>query len=302
MAAMAVAPPHLPVPVPPHGPVAPPDPVLAAAGDIACDTATPQFNATYGAGDVCQMRSTSDLLLAIHPAAVATLGDNQYENASLREFDASFDPTWGRLKPEIHPAIGNHEIETDPKASGYYQYFGAAAGDPTKGYYSYDLGTWHVVVLNSNCVAVGGCGPGSPEEQWLRADLATHPDLCTLAYWHHPRWTSGEHGNNPLYDTFWRDLYGAGVDVVLNGHDHDYERFAPQDPSGRLDKARGIREFVSGTGGSHFESLAIRQPNSEALSQTFGVLALTLHPSGYDWRFVPEPGKTFTDSGTAACH
>ena len=248
------------------------------------------------------MRSTSDLLLAIHPAAVATLGDNQYENASLTEFDASFDPTWGRLKPEIHPAIGNHEIETDPKASGYYRYFGAAAGDPTKGWYSYDLGTWHVIVLNSNCAAVGGCGPGSPEEQWLSADLAAHPNPCTLAYWHHPRWTSGEHGNNPLYDTFWRDLYGAGVDVVLNGHDHDYERFAPQDPSGRLDTAHGIREFVSGTGGAHLESLAVRQPNSEALSQTFGVLALTLHPSGYDWRFVPQAGKTFTDSGRAACH
>jgi hypothetical protein len=308
MSAMALTGPDLPVPVTVPGAtvasVPSADPVLAAAGDIACPTTAPQFHAAMlgGVGGICQMRSTSDLLLALHPTAVATLGDNQYDNATLAQFNASFDPTWGRLKAETHPAIGNHEVETDRKATGYFQYFGAAAGDPTKGWYSYDLGTWHVIVLNSNCLLIGGCGPGSPEEQWLSSDLAAHPNLCTLAYWHHPRWTSGEHGNNPILDTIWQDLYGAGVDVVLNGHDHDYERFAPQDPWGRLDTARGVREFVSGTGGSRFETLATRQPNSEALSQTFGVLALTLHPGSYDWRFVPQPGKTFTDSGTTACH
>jgi hypothetical protein len=205
-----------PVGVPPTAPPAVGDPVLTAAGDIACPTTDPAFNATYGSGEVCQMRATSDLLLGIHPDAVATLGDNHYDDASLAQFDASFDPTWGRLRNDIHPAIGNHEIETDPTAKGYYQYFGAAAGDPTKGWYSYDLGTWHVVVLNGNCAAVGGCGPGSPEEQWLTADLAAHPAACTLAYWHQPRWSSGEHGNEPLYGPFWQDLYDAGVDVVLN--------------------------------------------------------------------------------------
>jgi len=287
------------------GPVVPPlvqDPVLAAAGDIACDASWPEFNATNGTGNVCQMRSTSDLLLNLRPTAVAALGDNQYNNASLASFSASFDPTWGRVKAEIHPAIGNHEIEQDQKATGYFQYFGPAAGDPKTGYYSYDLGSWHVVVLNGNCVDVGGCDPGSPQEQWLNADLAAHPTLCTMAYWHQPRWSSGEHSNNPLYGTIWQDLYRAGVDVVLNGHDHDYERFAPQDPAGNLDIAHGIREFVSGTGGARFESLGIRQPNSEVLSQTFGVTAFTLHPTGYDWQFIPQAGKTFTDTGTTYCH
>jgi hypothetical protein len=300
--ALAAPDPTAPVVVPPSAPAPAADPVLAAAGDIACPTTTPGFNGSYGSGDVCRMRATSDLLLDIHPDVVATLGDNQYDDASLAQFDASFDPTWGRLKPEIHPAIGNHEIEVDPGAAGYYQYFGAAAGEPTKGWYSYDVGGWHVVVLNGNCLAVGGCDAASPEMQWLAADLAAHPTLCTLAYWHQPRWSSGEHGNEPLYDTFWQELYDAGVDVVLNGHDHDYERFAPQDPAGRLDTARGIREFVSGTGGARFEALGVRQPNSEVLSQTFGVLALTLHPGGYDWNFVPELGKTFADSGSASCH
>jgi hypothetical protein len=233
---------------------------------------------------------------------VATLGDNQYENASLASFAASFDPTWGRLKPEIHPSIGNHEIEQDQSATGYFQYFGPAAGDPTTAYYSYDLGAWHIVVLNGNCAQVGGCDPGSPQERWLSADLAAHPTLCTLAYWHQPRWSSGEHSNNPLYDTIWQDLYRAGVDVVLNGHDHDYERFAPQDPAGNLDIAHGIREFVSGTGGARFESLGIRQPNSEVLSQTFGVTAFTLHPTSYHWQFIPQAGQTFSDTGATYCH
>jgi hypothetical protein len=153
----------------------PGDPVLAAAGDIACDSTVPEFHATLGSGSSCQMRATSDLLLAMHPDVVATLGDNQYSNASLTEFESSFDPTWGRLKAQIHPAIGNHEIETDPTGSGYFDYFGAAAGDPTKGYYSYNLGAWHVVVLNGNCALVGGCGGGSAQEQWLSQDLAAQP-------------------------------------------------------------------------------------------------------------------------------
>ena len=196
---------------------------------------------------------------------------------------------------------GNHEYLTRA-ANGYFSYFGAAAGDPATGYYSFDVGAWHVVALNSNCSAVGGCASGSPQERWLRADLAAHPAACTLAYWHHPRFSSGEHGNEPAYDAFWRDLYAAGADVVLNGHDHDYERFAPQDPSGGSDLARGVREFVVGTGGKNHYRFLTLQPNSQVRdATTFGVLELTLHRTSYDWRFLPEPGKTFTDSGSAVC-
>ena len=166
------------------------DPVLGAAGDIACRFTDPAFHATLGAAGVCQMRATSNELLALHPSAIATLGDNQYDDASLAVFKASFDPTWGRVKAQIHPAEGNHEVQKDPKAGGYFGYFGAAAGNPGLGYYSYNIGTWHIVVLNSNCALIGGCGPGSPEEHWLSQDLFQHKTSCTLAYWHHPRWSS----------------------------------------------------------------------------------------------------------------
>jgi len=272
------------------------DPVLAAAGDIACP---PGSAATAKA---CNQKATSDLLVAMQPTAVATLGDNQYDSGTLTQFNGAFDPTWGRVKPLIRPAIGNHEIKSDPKATGYYSYFGAAAGDKTKGYYSYDVGTWHVVVLNGNCGSGGGCAAGSIQEQWLRADLAAHPTVCTLAYWHQPRWSSGNHGSDTKYDAFWKALYAGGADVVLNGHDHDYERFAPMTPAGARDDARGIREFVVGTGGAHYESWSTVKPNSLVRSQTFGVLKMTLGAGSYDWQFVPVAGKTFTDKGTGYCH
>jgi hypothetical protein len=197
--------------------------------------------------------------------------------------------------------VGNHEYNTSG-ASGYYSYFGAAAGDPSKGYYSYDLGGWHFVVLNSNCGVVS-CASGSPQEVWLRNDLAAHAAACTLAYWHHPRFSSGQHGNNTSSSVFWQDLYNANADVVLNGHDHLYERFGPQNPSAGFDSARGIREFIVGTGGRNSYSFTSVQPNSEVRqSGTFGVLKLTLHANGYEWQFVPEAGKTFTDTGSANCH
>ena len=202
-------------------------------------------------------------------------------------------------------APGNHDYGT-PGAAGYFHYFGAAAGDPEKGYYSYDLGAWHIIVLNSNCAKVGGCQPGSPQEQWLRADLAAHPAACTLAYWHHPLFTSGTHTRDSdlkQMRAFWQDLYETGADVVINGHDHDYERFAPQDPNGLRDAKRGIREFVAGTGGKDLGRFVTRLPNSKVRSQTaFGVLKLTLHPTSYEWEFVPVHGQTFTDSGHASCH
>jgi len=185
------------------------------------------------------------------------------------------------------------------------RYFGAAAGEPKKGYYSYDLGEWHIIVLNSECADVGGCNAGSAEELWLRQDLKAHPAACTLAYWHKPLFSSGAaHGDDPEVKPLWDALYAANADVVIGGHDHHYERFAPQDPSGNPDPQRGIREFVVGTGGKNsHRRLASPERNSEVRqADTFGVLKLTLHPTSYDWEFVPETGKTFTDSGSGTCH
>ena len=275
-----------------------PDPVIAAAGDIACDSA-----AAPGGGS-CQQQATSDLLLSLKPAAVLTLGDEQYEDGALAKFQSFYDPAWGRLKPITHPAPGNHEYGTSG-ATGYFSYFGAAAGPPGRGYYSYDIGTWHLISLNSNCGDAGGCNAGSPQETWLKADLAAHASHCTLAYWHHPHFSSGPHGNDDGGGTgaFWSDLYSAGADIVLSGHDHDYERFARQTPTGTPDPARGIREFVVGTGGRSHYSFKTPQPNSEVRnSDTFGVLLLTLHRGSYDWRFAPVAGKTFTDAGSGGCH
>jgi hypothetical protein len=231
------------------------------------------------------------------------LGDNQYPNGELSKYLQSYDPTWGREKPSTYPTPGNHEYNT-PGATGYYSYFGALAGDPSKGYYSYDIGSWHIIALNSNCSAIGGCGNNSPQEVWLESDLAAHTNSCTLAYWHHPRFSSGtNHGSNATYDAFWQDLYAAGADVVLAGHEHNYERFAPMNPSGSLDTTNGIREFVVGSGGkSHYGFGAPLSTSEVRNGDTFGVLQLTLHSNSYDWIFVAEAGKTFTDSGTSQCH
>ncbi|MEA2692691.1 MAG: hypothetical protein QOJ16_2078 [Acidobacteriota bacterium] len=276
---------------------------VAAAGDIACDPADPAYNGGDGTATACRMKATSDLLVGGGWSGVLLLGDNQYEDGALARYQASYDPTWGRVKALTWPAPGNHEYGT-AGAAGYFSYFGAAAGDPARGYYSFDLGAWHLVVLNSNCAAIGGCGPGSTQEQWLAADLAAHPGRCTLAYWHHPRFSSGQHGSDPAYQTFWEDLYAAGADVVLSGHDHIYERFLPQDPAGNADPGRGLRQFVVGTGGRNQTPFAILRPNSAARSSgVFGVLALTLYPNGYDWRFVPAAGSgAFADAGTGLCH
>ena len=278
------------------------DPVVAAAGDIACDPADADFNGGAGTATRCRQRATSDLLVGAGYDAVLLLGDNQYENGGLAKYQTSFAPTWGRLGPLLRPAPGNHEYLT-PGASGYFDYFGAAAGERSRGYYSYDLGTWHVIVLNSNCADVGGCGPGSLQLQWLMDDLAAHPRACTLAYWHQPRFSSGQHGDDPAYDAFWQALYQAGADLVLAGHDHDYERFAPQDPSGQADAAYGIREIVVGTGGRETRPFATVRPNSEVRNaQDLGVLWLRLRSDGYDWQFLPAAGGTFTDAGSAGCH
>ena len=269
----------------------PADPVLVGAGDIAsCD-------------DLRGAEATAKLIEKI-PGTVFAVGDLAYPDGSDAQFAKCYGPTWGRFKDRTRPAPGNHEYHNSG-ASAYARYFGRAAGDPKGGYYSYDLGAWHIIVLNSECSEVGGCGPSSPQGQWLREDLAKHSVTCTLAYFHKPLFSSGaKHGNDPDMKPLWDLLYHGGTDVVINGHDHDYERFAPQDPDGRADPEHGIREFVVGSGGKNsHRSFGIPKPNSEARNaDTFGVLQLTLHPTSYEWKFVPEEGKTFTDSGSGKCH
>ena len=275
-------------------------PTIAAAGDIACDPKSAAFDDGEGDGLECRQKATSDLLVAGY-AGVLALGDLQYEDGSHGSFLDSYDPAWGRVKAITAPVPGNHEYES-PHASGYYGYFGTAAGDPAKGYYSFDLGRWHLIALNSNCSEVGGCGQGSAQETWLRDDLAANRARCTLAYWHHPRFSSGTNGSDRRYRAFWRALYEADADVVLTGHDHDYERFAPQDPHGARDHARGIRQFVVGTGGRGLRSFPHVEPNSEVRdASSLGVLELTLGAGAYAWRFRPAVGS-FVDAGSDACH
>jgi len=261
-----------------------PDPVLVGSGDIAhCKSE----------GDEITASMLDDI-----PGTIFTTGDNVYPDGAPEEFANCYDPTWGRHKERTYPSPGNHDYHTE-NAAGYFEYFGPRAGEPGKGYYSYDLGTWHVIVLNSNLSVKAG----SPQDQWLREDLAAHPVACTVAYWHHPRFSSGTvHGSNNSMQPLWEALYEYGADVVLVGHEHNYERFAPQDPQGIADPARGIRQFVIGSGGrSHYE-FAPPIANSEVRnSNASGLLKLTLHSNSYSWEFIPEPGKIFTDSGNSPC-
>jgi hypothetical protein len=264
-------------------------PTLLAAGDIAF-CGQPYDEAT-GA------------LIKTVPGTVAALGDLAYETGTAAEFAACYQPSWGAFKDRTRPAVGNHEFESDAAASGYFGYWGGRAGNPAQGWYSYDLGGWHVIVLNSNCGFVGGCGAGSPQESWLRADLAAHPATCTVAYWHHPRFSGGQVTNEVDMQQFWQDLYDANADLVLNGHAHNYQRFAPQTATGVPDPARGIREFVVGTGGNPTLHPVAPIANTEVINNnTWGVLKLTLRNSGYDWQFLRAAGGTFTDSGSQACH
>jgi hypothetical protein len=265
------------------------DPILVAVGDIASCSSD---------GD----EATAALLDGLS-GTIATLGDHAYRSGTPQEFADCYDPSWGRHKDRTRPAPGNHDYETSG-AAGYFDYFGAAAGEPGKGYYSYDLGTWHIVVLNSNCSQVGGCGEGTPQEQWLREDLAAHPATCTLAYWHHPLFSSGmEHGGNESMQPVWQALYDAGADVVLAGHEHNYERFAPQDATGATDLDRGIRQFVVGTGGKSLYEFGEALPASEVRNaDAMGVLMLRLYATGYEWEFVPIAGALFEDTATWPCH
>ena len=257
-----------------------------------------------GAGDIASGgngdEATATLLDGI-PGTVFTIGDSTYPDGAPGEYTAYYEPTWGRHKSRTIPVIGNHEYNTG-SPQGYFDYFGAAAGDPAKGYYSTDVGTWHVIVLNSNCSIVS-CAAGSAQEQWLRADMAANPALCTVALYHHPRYSSGSsHGNSTTLVPIWNALYDGNVDVVLNGHDHDYERFARQNANGVADNVRGIQEFVVGTGGVGTSGFGSIVANSQVRATVLGVLQLTLKPAGYDFRFVPVAGQTFTDAGSGTCH
>jgi hypothetical protein len=267
-----------------------------------------------GAGDIASCRDLSGAeatakLIEKIPGEVFAVGDLAYEKGTAAEFADCYDKTWGRFKSRTHPAPGNHEFYGSKDGSPYFRYWGARAGLPEKGYYSFDLGVWHVIALNTNCAApgLGGCGAGSPQDLWLQQDLAAHANSCVVAFGHHALYSSGilkKHAIHPELRQLWQDLYRAHADLVLNGHEHSYERFAPQDPDANLDRENGIREIVVGTGGRSNDPLGFPIANSEVRNATsFGVLKLTLWPGKYSWEFVPVDAKNgFHDSGRGTCH
>jgi hypothetical protein len=291
--------------------------VIAAAGDIACDPAYPTFNAGQGTLTGCHEKATSDAVLKIDPKAVLAVGDIQYVHGTASNYAASYDPTWGRFKSITYPAIGNHEGGEGGKNTTYFDYFGARAGARDAGYYSFDIGAWHMIALNSNCGEYSfngshaGCEAGSTQEVWLKQDLAAHTNKCILAYFHVPRFSSGadhhsDASTDNTLDVLWQDLYAGGVDVVLNGHAHEYERFAPLRPDGSVDDAKGVREFIVGTGGDN-DNNSFGKPISGSVvrdNTSFGVLKMTLLATSYEWQFVNDgsPGATNNDQGAAACH
>jgi acid phosphatase type 7 len=267
---------------------------LVGAGDIAW------------CGNLLGAKATARLIEKI-PGTVFAAGDLAYDKGTYEEFENCYQPTWGKFRQRTKPSPGNHEYNGSD-ASGYFRYWGAQAGEPSKGYYSFELGAWHIIALNTNCQvkALGGCGEGSPEEVWLREDLAAHTNSCILAFGHHALFSSGisaVHSRHTELRPLWRDMYAAHADLILAGHEHSYERFAPQDPDGQADLEQGIRQITVGTGGRSHTFLGFPQPNSEVRNaDTFGVLKLTLSPGKYKWEFVPEAGGKFRDSGDGACH
>ncbi len=277
----------------PTVPVTPqPDPVILAAGDIAkCGSISP----APGNGAFI----TSNMLLA-DGGNIFTLGDNSNDAGSLADYQNCFGPTWGRLMDRLHITMGNHDIGN--AGQDFFTYFSGMTGD--WGHYSLNLGSWHIIVLNAECGIGGqGCEPGSIQETWLRQDLATNTQKCVLAMWHQPLFTSGTQSPYPGMETFWQDLYAYGADVILNGHNHNYERFDPQNPDAGADP-NGIREFVVGTGGASLDSSSLPLAANQVVrsAAAYGYLRLTLHTDGYDWQFVAQPGSSFTDSGSATCH
>jgi hypothetical protein len=277
-----------------------------AAGDIACDPADPKFNAGKGTSTACRQQDTANLLGEAD--LILPLGDNQYECGGLAAYVASFDLSWGAFKARMRPAIGNHEhltsgnpqpfgtnCDATVSAAGYFAYFGSAA---PANVYSFDAGAWHFATVDSSCVPANCAAQAS----WLSGDLAAHPTACSLVFYHHPRWSSGPQGGLIFRDVFWRAAVAGGADIVLGGHDHDYERFSPMDGNGAASEL-GVREFVVGTGGYNLIPLLAPEPNSEVRNgETFGVLKLTLFASSYAWKFLPIAGETFSDEGAGVCH
>jgi hypothetical protein len=258
-------------------------PVLVAAGDIATGSAPSE--------------ATARLLDRI-PGIIVALGDNAYEDGTDTNYAQKYDPTWGRHKARTRPCPGNHDYHTS-QAAGYFRYFGVNAGPVDRGYYSYDVGDWHVISLNSSI----DMSAGSPQERWLRADLAANASECTIAYWHHPRFSSGTHGSSTASQPLWQALYEAGAEIVMVGHDHNYQRFAPQTATGAADPERGIREFVVGTGGAGLYRFSQPIANTEAYNvDTYGVLKLTLGRGTYSWEFIPIAGQIYRDAGSGVCH
>lgn len=283
----------------------PREPAAATQAPVAAvETPSREPAVLIGAGDIanCELRSgggapaTARLLDRLQ-GTIFTVGDHAYPTGTAKQYQDCYEPSWGRHKARTRPSPGNHDYLTG-KAAAYFDYFGDNAGTDRLGYYSYTLGAWHIVSLNSAVAADGR----SAQVKWLREDLAANPAACTLAYWHIPVFSSGAHGNNPHMREVWKVLYDARADVIVNGHDHDYERFAPQDPNAKRDPVRGIRAFVVGTGGGGVYRFGRVRPNSEVRNATtYGVLRLTLHDTSYDWDFVPAAGQPFTDRGTGEC-
>lgn len=261
---------------------------LSGTGDIArCD----------GTGDEATAELLDDL-----PGFVFTAGDNAYESGTAAQFEECYGASWGRHRDRTFPVLGNHDFET-AAAAGYFGFFGARGGDPRAGWYSVDLGTWRLIVLASNCREVGGCGPESDQGRWLARELDRSAERCTVAIFHHPLFSTGEHGPTTAVRPLWDQLAAAGAELVINGHEHSYERFEPLDPDGRSDPERGIRQIVVGTGGTTLRGFDREDPNSAVRdSSTHGVLRLDLDDGRYAWAFVPVAGGTFTDSGSDTCH
>lgn len=263
-----------------------PDPMLVGAGDIARCGST---------GD----DQTATLLDGIE-GTVFTAGDNAYPDGSSRDFAECYEPSWGRHRERTHPVPGNHEYAT-PGAAGYKEYFGPAAVRDGTTWYAYDLGAWRIYALDSECAAVGGCGSTSPQGRWLAADLARHPRRCVAAIWHRPLFSSGLERGDIRTAWMWRTLDAAGAEIVVSGHDHDYERFARTHSDGAA-AANGVRQFVVGTGGAVLRPFGSVVANSVARwNGSFGVVVLRLRPAGYNWRFAPVGGSTFQDTGTTTC-
>jgi acid phosphatase type 7 len=284
-------------------------PLIAAAGDIACPPWHRYFNHGQGTARNCGQRRTARLLRRRAYDAVLALGDLQYNRGRLALFRRVYGRTWGGVKGKTYPTPGNHEYDS-PNARGYFDYFNGRgdrfgrAGERPLGWYSFELGGWHLVSLNSNCSVVG-CGRGSRQQLWLRGNLARHRTRCTLAYFHQPRFSSvrRERGETENVRPLWRALYRAGVDLVLNGHEHVYERFAPQSPRGALDRRHGIVEIVAGTGGHSLYAADRRRVNSRFLHNTsFGILEIALRRGAFHWRYLAAPGGEVLDRGVRACH